>query len=398
MGRPSPYHQQLEDKTLRTERHLSTGSTDPIVATRGIGSCEITSTSMGYIGALDGLRAVAVGLVMASHLHVGAFRAGEIGVTIFFALSGYLITRLLLEEHRDHERISLKLFYKRRFLRLLPPLYLMLAVMVLVHLFAPGFTGLSWVGLLFAATYTTDFGIVATSSYTSTATDHTWSLSGEEQFYFVLPIMVVMALRQRWRMATFAWVAAIVTLVGGTITALIAAQHHQGNVRLLTNPAVRGWEFLAGAAVAVLVMTEAFGVRDRIRRRPAVAQAGVLIGSALVVIALCTPGFTQHNLISGVSFALAIAAACVTALLAEGVQAPGLRWFGSAVATWVGRRSYAIYLWHVPIFQLVYHYQSGLTVLQAAAIQIPASLFAAEASYWAVERPFAAMRRRLRPT
>ncbi len=353
---------------------------------------------MGYVGALDGLRALAVVMVMGSHLHVAAFRAGEIGVTIFFAMSGYLITRLLLEEHRDHARISLKHFYQRRFLRLMPPLYLMLAAMVLVHLLAPGFPGLSWFGLLLAVTYTTDIGIVATSTYSSPATDHTWSLSGEEQFYFVLPIVVVAALRQRWRMVTFARVVVAFTIVGGAATSLVVAQHDHGNVRLLINPLVRGWEFLAGAAVAVLVMTEAFGVRERIRRHPLVAQAIVLGSLGLVAIAVCTPGWAEHNLTSGLAFSLAIASACVTGLLAEGVLAPGTRWLGSTFATWVGRRSYAIYLWHVPIFQLVYHYESGLTVVQAAAIQVPLALLAAEATYWAAERPFAAMRRRLRPT
>lgn len=353
---------------------------------------------MGYIGELDGLRALAVVMVMASHLHVDAFRAGEIGVTIFFALSGYLITRLLLEEHRDHARISLPLFYKRRFLRLLPPLYLMLAVMAVVHLVAPGFPNLSWVGLILAATYTTDFGIVATSGYPSPATDHTWSLSGEEQFYFVLPIVVVVALRQRWRMTSFARATVAFTLAGGVITAVLAAQLDQGNVRILTNPFVRGWEFLAGAAVAVVVMTDAFHVRDRVQRHATAARVAMAVGFAFIVVAACTPGWTEHNLTSGVSFGLAIVSAGIAGLLAEGVVAPGTRWMGSSVATWVGRRSYAIYLWHVPIFQLVYHYLDDLSVLQAAAIQLPLSLLAAEASFWLVERPFAAMRRRLRPT
>ena len=352
---------------------------------------------MGYVGALDGLRALAVVMVMASHLHIDAFRAGEIGVTIFFALSGYLITRLLLEEHRDHDRISLPLFYKRRFLRLLPPLYLMLAAMVVVHLVAPGFPNLSWMGLILAATYTTDFGIVATSGYPSPATDHTWSLSGEEQFYFVLPIVVVAAMRLRWRMTTFARAAVAFTMVGGVTTAVLAAQIDQGNVRILTNPFVRGWEFLAGAAVAVVVMAEASRVRERVQRHMTLARVAMAAGFALIVLAACTPGWTEHNLTSGVSFGLAIVSACIAGLLAEGVLAPGTRWMGSSVATWAGRRSYAIYLWHVPIFQLVYHYLDDLSVLQAAAIQLPLSLLAAEVSFWLVERPFAAMRRRLRP-
>lgn len=375
---------------MTTAQHL------PTADRRRIGPAEIADSRLGYVGALDGLRALAVVMVMASHLHVAAFRAGELGVTIFFALSGYLITRLLLEEHRDHRRISLPLFYKRRFLRLLPPLYLMLAAMVVVHLVAPGFPNLSWVGLILAATYTTDFGIVATSGYPSPATDHTWSLSGEEQFYFVLPIVVVLALRQRWRMTTFARAAVAFTAVGGIVTAVLAAQIDQGNVRILTNPFVRGWEFLAGAAVALVVMTDAFHVRDRVQRHAGAARLAMTAGFALVVVAVCTPGWTEHNLTSGVSFGLAIVSAVIAGLLAEGVLAPGARWMGSSVATWAGRRSYAIYLWHVPIFQLVYHYLDDLSVLQAAAIQLPLSLLAAEASFWLAERPFAAMRRRLR--
>jgi peptidoglycan/LPS O-acetylase OafA/YrhL len=352
---------------------------------------------MGYVGALDGVRALAVALVMASHLHVDAFRAGEIGVTVFFALSGYLITRLLLEEHRDRERISLSLFYKRRFLRLLPPLYLMLAAMVVVHLVAPGFTNVSWLGIALAATYTTDLGIVASTTYPSPATDHTWSLSGEEQFYFVLPILVVVAMRQRWRMVTLARFAVAFTLIGGSVTAALAAQHAQGNLRLVANPLVRGWEFLAGAAVAVAMMTDAWQLRAWLvrHRRPAVVI--VLVAAATLIASVLTPGFTEHNMTSGVAFGLAISSALIAAVLAEGIEVPGMRWMSSRVATWVGRRSYAVYLWHVPIFQLVYHYHGALGVAQAAVIQVVLSLIAAELSYWLVEHPFAAMRRRLRP-
>ena len=91
------------------------------------------------------------------------------------------------------------------------------------HELAPGFPGLTWWGILLAATYTTDLGIVASSGYPSPATDHTWSLSGEEQFYFVLPIAMVVALGRRWRMTTFATVAVVGSLVGGSVVALLAA-------------------------------------------------------------------------------------------------------------------------------------------------------------------------------
>ena len=153
--------------------------------------------NIGYVASLDGLRAVAVLLVMMLHANFKLGWSGGLGVSVFFALSGFLITTLLLEEYHSSGTISFKGFYIRRTMRLFPPLYLML-LMVLVYalLFRTGADQnlivhdvISAAGYVYNICWAWGWGIKELLLY------HTWSLGVEEQFYLIWPAVLYVFLR-----------------------------------------------------------------------------------------------------------------------------------------------------------------------------------------------------------
>ena len=150
-----------------------------------------------HVRALDGMRAIAVLLVIAFHVRLPGFRAGFVGVDIFFVLSGFLITSLLLEEIRRTGRVSLSAFWARRARRLLPALVLVLLTVGVVTALTATYTErASMRGDLLATTgYVANWHFVQTSTYfadigVDSPLEHTWSLAIEEQFYLLWPLLV----------------------------------------------------------------------------------------------------------------------------------------------------------------------------------------------------------------
>ena len=165
----------------------------------------------GHVRAVDGMRAVAVVMVVLFHLGVPGMSAGYLGVDVFFVLSGFLITSVLISEMDRHSRIQLLAFWSRRIRRLLPALAVLLLV-VAVHtaLTATFIERASIRGdLLAASAYVANWRFIATSSYfaytgVESPIQHTWTLAVEEQFYLVWPLAlaVVAALSRRPRLVT----------------------------------------------------------------------------------------------------------------------------------------------------------------------------------------------------
>lgn len=150
---------------------------------------------LGYIPSLDGLRAFAVIIVMLLHAHFQLGVNGSLGVDMFFALSGFLITTLLLEENRATNHISLRAFYIRRTFRLFPALYFMLSVILIYALFFTiGTTqGIILKEILASSIYL--YNICWILGFKQMILGHTWSLGVEEQFYFIWPLIIILFLR-----------------------------------------------------------------------------------------------------------------------------------------------------------------------------------------------------------
>src|SRR6266487_1327861 len=243
-----------------------------------------------YVAGLDGLRAVAVICVILYHINASWAKGGMLGVGVFFTLSGYLITDLLLEHHRKTGSLGLVQFWLRRARRLLPALFLMLVVVsVLAALFDTSQLGEVRRQVISGAFYYANWSTIAAhGTYFARFAnplplDHLWSLSIEEQFYLVWPFVLLLAIRflpgRMWLL--------LVTFVGSALSAAWTAHLFHGGIfdptRIYEGTDTRAFELLLGAALAVIRPTN-FRFSGRITAR------GVLILDLLGVAGLVAIG------------------------------------------------------------------------------------------------------------
>jgi peptidoglycan/LPS O-acetylase OafA/YrhL len=338
---------------------------------------------LGYRPELDGLRAFAVLGVMAYHYWLNLAPGGFLGVDLFFVLSGFLITRLLLEEVQRSGRIKLGQFYSRRAARLLPALFLVCAFVAIDALTVKtlGTASESLRGVVAALLYVTNW--VGVFSHTSLSLGHLWSLAVEEQFYLVWPVVMLLAIHhggvqtlRRTSMVLFAVASiqmAVRSLAGvsGFPTLYFSTDAH---------PMVM---LMAGCSLACVADTitssqsRVMRFWTRVAAAPFVAVVAVLFlkAGALHGIWYYRGGFS----FVAVGFALVIN----RALTSDWVTAP-LR---ARPIVWVGRLSYGLYLYHIPIYLFVGYKLQGQRHSSEIAISLIITFAAAAASYYVVERP-----------
>jgi peptidoglycan/LPS O-acetylase OafA/YrhL len=345
-----------------------------------------------YVPALDGIRAVAVLLVMAYHFGIQPVQGGLLGVSIFFTLSGFLITEILLNTYDRTGRLGLSTFWLRRARRLLPALFFLLAVVVITTALAePEWwearlheAGAAAVYLANWATITSD-----TSYFDRIAgpgpLDHLWSLAIEEQFYLVWPLLLLLLLRlTKGRLVRVAQVTLGLALVSFLLLAVLATAGAD-NTRAYEGTDTRAGELLVGAALAMLY-------RPAARRRTLTAPGRLLLDTlglgSLGVIAwlVATVGPYSMWLYHGALPLLAVA----TAMLLVSVTHPQSRLalvLGLPPLRWLGERSYGLYLWHMPVAVFAAQDALGDFSVTRLAAQVAVTVVLAAASWHFVEDP-----------
>jgi peptidoglycan/LPS O-acetylase OafA/YrhL len=344
-----------------------------------------------YQPSLDGIRAVAVVSVVVFHFFTRGASGGYLGVDMFFVLSGYLITTLLLIEWRNGTSIDLRAFWARRARRLLPALLLMLTAVAVWSAFAldaarkSSVRGQGLSALFYGANWYLIFGGESAISRAGGLSPlfHTWSLAIEEQFYLVWPLVVLFCL-YRWRgsLRPLALVAAVVSVVSVVLMPLLFVPGNEGRAYLATD--TRAHQLLIGALLAMALRTDTLRARSE-RWAPRVAPFAALAIAAAVLFA---PGpETSRFLYDGGSLGFAV---CVAVVIAA-VMAPGRSWLKAVLAlaplVWVGRMSYGIYLWHVPIRAMISNSETGLYGPWLLVARVVATLAVAALSYFLVEMP-----------
>lgn len=345
--------------------------------------------------ALDGLRTIAILIVILYHLHVPQFEGGFIGVTVFFVLSGFLISTLLLGERRRTGRIRLGSFWTKRLLRLYPALLALVVVGLLLWnwvgdykgaSFSPGeaaFIALSYTGNLFRSYWDTTQGVFA----------HTWSLSMEEQFYLVWPPVLVLLFalraRRRWLMTGLG-----VVIVGGAVASWLSYHTPGGGSTpdVYFSPVLGVVPLATGCLLALLLDDE----RVRTWAAGVAGHLGTWVGIGLLtaVQLWIDDDWTQHSWSFGVVLPVT---GLISALLIGGlvsVRSPlsvALAW---TPVSWFGRRvSYSAYLWHPLVIALLGTFAIGPW---GTAWLVGVALLVAVGAAYAVEVPVERLRKRMR--
>jgi peptidoglycan/LPS O-acetylase OafA/YrhL len=380
-----------------------------------------------YLPGLDGLRALAVIAVLLYHAELPWISGGFLGVEVFFVISGYLISALLLAQWRQTGRIDLKAFWLGRARRLLPALYVMLLVtLAYAVVFLPAEVAGLRADAIAALGYITNwYLILAEESYFEaigrpSLLKHLWSLAVEEQFYLLWPAVVALGLSvgaARWRERR----VVLVALFGAGASALLMAFLYRPEVdpsRVYYGTDTRASGLLIGAALAFVwapwrsrrstgapsrrssSSTAARGLhyhprwwRGWLRRRwgwttPLLLDiAGIVALGALGWLCLSL-GEYQPSLYRGGLVGVALSTAVVIMVVVHPRARLGLRVLGCQPLRWVGVRSYSIYLWHWPVYmasrpQLDVPFE-GLPLL---GLRLGATVVLADLSYRYVERP-----------
>ena len=373
-------------------------------------------SSVPYLPGLDGLRGLAVAAVMVYHANTEWLPGGFLGVEVFFVISGYLITLLLIGEHERTGRVSLRGFYARRARRLLPALFtLLIAITIYTTVFRDDALGQLRGDVVAAVAYVSNWYQIWVGQGYTAAGDfaplrHLWSLAVEEQFYVVWPLVMIGLMRLgRRRLPEFSqWLA----LGAVAVTVAVALLYHGGPIEscdatpeaywqlgdrclskvdtLYLSTPTRAGGLLLGAAFAMLWRPVAL-------RRGAIRRHGPLLDVAAVVGlvglgALCwfvhiiDAGRADPWLFRGGFFVTGLASLLlIAAVTHRGARAGAL--LGNPVLLWIGTRSYGLYLYHWPIYQIMRRVAGRpLTIAQFVSALVIAALVT-EVSYRYIESP-----------
>jgi len=334
-------------------------------------------------GDIEGLRAVAVLLVVAYHAGVTEIAGGFVGVDVFFVISGFLITSLMLREVETTDSVSLSHFWARRIRRIVPMSVLVVASTVIASIFMleeqrmENLAAVALGALAFCANFVLYF---TTGEYLSDVTlpsplQHYWSLAVEEQFYIVWPLVVYAIARYAREM--FRNVLLTVIVLGGgfsLVASITITPDNPGAGYYL--PHTRAWELLVGAGLAVVV-TQVHLIPRHIR------GLGGWIG--ILAIVWSAFQFDSNTQFPGYAALLPVLGTAAV-LMSNGSQYGPERMLSLAPLQYIGARSYSLYLWHWPVLVL-FEAQFGLLSGVEIAILMAMSFALSMVTYDLVEQP-----------
>jgi peptidoglycan/LPS O-acetylase OafA/YrhL len=352
---------------------------------------EATSGGSPFVAGLDGLRALAVVVVLAFHLQLSGATGGFLGVSLFFTLSGYLITQLMLRERAEHGRIDVVAFWVRRLRRLMPAAVVVIGAIAVAAIVFDRFPSERLRGDLFAALgYAANWRFMSGSTsyadlFTSTPSPvlHFWSLAIEEQFYVIYPVVMagLLAVRRRWALPVGLGVLTAASLMVGLITSdqdIVYYGAHTRAAEILAGTLLALWLPLGGGSGT--------GIRGaRLLASPLVNTA--VFGSSLIgFIALVVTVETGDPWLYSGGFA---AVSLLSILLIIGVQSPGpVRWLAERpLAVRIGGLSYGLYLFHWPIFLLVTETSTSLSGWSLHVVRLAITALVAWVSSTCLEQP-----------
>ncbi|MGY6625183.1 acyltransferase family protein [Acinetobacter johnsonii] len=333
--------------------------------------------SIAYRPDIDGLRAIAVSLVIFNHLGWSLFSGGYIGVDIFFVISGYLITIILTREIQS-QQFSIARFYKKRVVRLAPAYFTVLAVVSIVawQVMLPSelteyFESVIYATLLLANIYMrNEVGDYFSPSVENVPLLHLWSLGVEEQFYIFWPLFLWMFFVKSSRKHLWIMISIFI------IVLLVYAEHQltQNSAKAYYSMPVRAFELLLGALITCLPQP----------KLPQKLLQG-LVWVGVIILFVAAIYFDKQTPFPGLMALIPCLATAGIIYLGQAVSSSNLL-LSNQFSAWIGKISYPLYLWHWPVIMLFGIYMLPLN-LEHQIIIILLSLFLAYLTYMLVEKP-----------
>jgi peptidoglycan/LPS O-acetylase OafA/YrhL len=324
---------------------------------------------IGYLSYLDGLRGIAILVVMMTHANFQLGIYGIIGVDVFFVLSGFLITTLLLEEKFYKGSVSLKAFFIRRVFRLFPALYFLLLILLIYSIFQSStFASLVQQDVIWSFFYLKNISWIW-STTNSGLLNHMWSLAVEEQFYILWPLILL----------SLIFLKKIRILIGGLIisTLYIFISHLYG-VSLLFNSIFQEGIFL-GCLIAILRWRYSFQIKEL-----QYLQTPFLLLIILIGIAPFPSIIILKKVLGGV--VSVITALLVISFLSSTKLTLAKEILQTKILIFVGKISYALYIWHVPVF-FWFKYELHLPATTSFILKWIVSFGLAILSWYLIEKP-----------
>lgn len=343
-----------------------------------------------YIASLDGLRGISILIVFVAHIGFENLIPGGLGVTIFFFISGYLITNLLIDEYQQSGSVSLKLFYSRRMLRLYPPLLLMITLFVLLqhYLHRPVYQGQLFPALFYYENYYYFY-----TTHRDTTIGILWSLAVEEHFYLLFPLIFILLFRKPKALTAALVVLIFVPLVFRFVGASRYAYSKDladAYCYLMTH--TRFDAILFGCLASVLLYSKSSALYRTVLSNKLVFIAALLVQLLCLVLRNDLFRNTLRYTLQGMSLFILVPAI---------VNINSYQWINKLLSgriiVWIGRLSYSIYLMHMmPVNYLAFLKSGGHAGLYYTAVA-GATILIASFSYYVIEKPLGKLRKRLRP-
>jgi peptidoglycan/LPS O-acetylase OafA/YrhL len=336
---------------------------------------------------IEGLRAIAVTVVVLFHAGILYINGGFVGVDVFFVISGFLITRLLVAEHEARNTLSISGFYARRVRRIIPAATLVLVVVVLASYHWLGFlvgdgvaTDARWSAVFLANIHFAGAGTQYFNAFKPySPLQHMWSLGVEEQFYLVWPVVILLTAAVGRRYALRTRLGAVLLTITAASFVWSVTETHTNPIWAYFSPFTRGWELAVGGLVAVWSPALA---RALSKLAPVLSNVGLV---AVIASAFALNSSTPYP---GAAAAWPVlATACVIAGGSMQAGAFSERLLALPPVQWVGKRSYSIYLWHWPLLIIPAEYAGTSLILWKNIVWVGIAVIAAAVTYRLVENP-----------
>ena len=319
-----------------------------------------SAQSTRHISSIDGLRAIAVTAVVLYHLGISWIPGGFLGVDLFFVISGYVITRLILDSINQSSALDLRAFYAARIRRIFPGfIFMVICTIIFIGVWAPEAIKRFLSDLPYALTGTINWLLVARNQdYFETIgrpplLQHTWSLAVELQFYLIWPIILLTVLKYFGK-KNIARIALIIAMISGTALFFVSLQLDQANAKQISHiyfgTDTHSLGLFLGAALAVSRIPQNLSANIEKRAQDVIDAIGVvgLLGLISVFLFIDQSNASLYR----IAFPLAGIFGCLVIISLVHPASRFAPLISTAPFRWIGQRSYGIYIWHWVIFQV----------------------------------------------